>query len=92
MIIEMIVEVLILLAFLATIVGQIYVAAKAFRRSVLDGIVCLLITWYAVYFAFKNLREVFGNSTVVRVWAVVALLLTVFLLSIPLLEGYLFSR
>lgn len=84
----MLFSLLVLLVFIFTVAGQMYVAIKAFRKGVVDGIVCLVITWYAAYFVFKNSRTLFGDKLILKIWAVLAILFTLFLISIPLVEAY----
>jgi hypothetical protein len=66
---------------------QIYVIAKAFTVGIGDGLLCL-IPWYAAYFVLKNSRTLFGNKLSMKVWAVAAILVSLFLIATPIIEGY----
>jgi uncharacterized membrane protein HdeD (DUF308 family) len=74
--------------FIFAVAGNIYVIIKAFKQNVGDGLFCL-ITLYAAYFALKHSKTVFQDRAFVKVWAIVAILVALFLVSIPVIEGLL---
>ena len=67
--------------FLVALICQMYVVVLAFRKKVIDGILCLVVPAYILYWA---MRQDTRQAKVLMAWAagLVALIIGVVLLSI----------
>jgi hypothetical protein len=77
---DMLYTILLFLGFVLFAAEGLHVLVAAFRRDAGQGILCLIIPFYAAYFVFRNSRALFKDRVLTRMWAWINMIVTIWII------------